>query len=63
MEEQQTVRAACTCLLNFATADAYSRWSSCLLICNLVVNADRENGALKSNDPLAPVKVSVKNHC
>lgn len=51
MEEQQTVRAACMCLLNFASADAYSCRSSCLLLCNLVVNADWESGTLKSNDP------------
>lgn len=51
MEEQQTVRAARTCLLNFATADTYSCRSSCLLLRNLVVNADWERGALKSNDP------------
>lgn len=54
MEEQQTVCAACMCLLNFATADAYLSRSSCLLLRNVVVNADWESGALKSNDPPRP---------
>lgn len=47
------VPAACMCLLNFAIADADSCRSSCLLLCNLVVNADRRSGALESDDPRA----------
>lgn len=53
VEEQQTVHAAHMCLLNFAIADAESCSSSCLLLCNLVVNADRKRDALKSHDPRA----------
>lgn len=50
--------AACMCLLNFAIADADSCSSSGLLLCNLVVNADRKSSALKSHDPC-----SCQNFC
>lgn len=53
VEEQQTVRAAGMCLVNFAIVGADICSGSCLLLCNLAVNAERKSGAVKSHDPRA----------